>query len=415
MRKVRSDHGTYPSVTIKISEEITKLYTQNPNWSYQLLYDNLKVLHKQFNFQGALPSYSVVHRYMKSRGLFKKKTSRNARTDGMIAADRRFEAREVRSYEVENPNGLWHLDFHKGSLRILLPNGTWVYASAMGIMDDYSRLCLQIQWYFYETAANLSHSLWQAIFKYGLPCALMTDNGGPMTADEIIQGLKRLAIKHETTLPYSPYQNGKQENFWSAVEGRLLNMLQNVKDLTLEQLNEYTAAWCVSDYNEKIHSEIGMAPIQRYVQGKLVGNPSPSMEELRLAFTAHTTRKQRKSDGTISLYNKRFEIPSRYRHLTTIDLRVASWDLSYVHMADPRTQEILCRIMPLDKVKNSNKIRRAKPSLTEGQQTHLAKNDGKPAPLLQSIIKQHRDSGVPPSYITKEEDYPDKANPNKSN
>jgi hypothetical protein len=30
---------------------------------------------------------------------------------------------------------------------------------------------------------------------------------------------------HETTLPYSPYQNAKQEAFWTPVEARLLAML----------------------------------------------------------------------------------------------------------------------------------------------------------------------------------------------
>ncbi len=51
--------------------------------------------------------------------------------------------------------------------------------------------------------------------KRGLPRALMTDNGAAMLAEETRQGLSRLAIVHETTLPYSPYQNGKQEVFWA--------------------------------------------------------------------------------------------------------------------------------------------------------------------------------------------------------
>jgi putative transposase len=43
-----------------------------------------------------------------------------------------------------------------------------------------------------------------------------------MLAEEVHQGLHDLGILHETTLPYSPYQNAKQEVFWAAVEGRLL-------------------------------------------------------------------------------------------------------------------------------------------------------------------------------------------------
>jgi transposase InsO family protein len=33
----------------------------------------------------------------------------------------------------------------------------------------------------------------------------MSDNGAAMTAAEISEGLARLGILHQTTLPYSPY------------------------------------------------------------------------------------------------------------------------------------------------------------------------------------------------------------------
>jgi hypothetical protein len=62
-----------------------------------------------------------------------------------------------------------------------------------------------------------------------------------MIAAETVQGLARLGILHERTLPYSAYQNGKQECFWGQVEGRLLAMLEGCKELTLAQLNQ--ASW----------------------------------------------------------------------------------------------------------------------------------------------------------------------------
>jgi len=62
----------------------------------------------------------------------------------------------------------------------------------------------------------------------------MTDGGSAMIAEEFREGLLNLGIVHETTLPYSPYQNGKQERFWATLEGRLMEMLAGVKELTLE-------------------------------------------------------------------------------------------------------------------------------------------------------------------------------------
>jgi hypothetical protein len=47
------------------------------------------------------------------------------------------------------------------------------------------------------------------------------------------EGLTRLGVLHHTTLPYSPYQNAKQEAFWGPVEGRLVAMLEHVPDLTI--------------------------------------------------------------------------------------------------------------------------------------------------------------------------------------
>ena len=99
-----------------------------------------------------------------------------------------------------------------------------------------------------------------------------------MTAAEITEGLSRLGILHQTTLPYSPYQNAKQEAFWGPVEGRLIAMLEDVPDLTLAVLNEATQAWVEYEYNRKIHSEIGQAPITRFLAGPEVTRPSPDSE-----------------------------------------------------------------------------------------------------------------------------------------
>jgi len=87
----------------------------------------------------------------------------------------------------------------------------------LGVIDDHSRLACHLQWYLDETAASLIHGLSQAFMKRGLPRALMTDNGAAMLAEETTGGLARLGILHQTTLPYSPYQNAKQEAFWAAL------------------------------------------------------------------------------------------------------------------------------------------------------------------------------------------------------
>jgi hypothetical protein len=61
--------------------------------------------------------------------------------------------------------------------------------------------------------------------------------------------------------------NGKLEHLWAVIEGRLMAMLEGVADLSLAMLNQATQAWVEPDYNRKPHSEIGQAPLDRFLAG----------------------------------------------------------------------------------------------------------------------------------------------------
>lgn len=395
-RKIRSDHGQHPSVNPKLIELLNEQHRQHPSWSYQLHFDNLMVMAEQQPQVGAMPSYVSLLRWMKSHGLFKRARRGPVHSPGAQVAEHRYQAREVRSYESEHVNGLWHLDFHHGSSRVLLPDGRWAYPILLGILDDHSRLCCHLQWYLAEGARELCHGLCQAFQKRDLPRALLFDNGSAMIAAETEQGLTRLGVVFENTLPFSPYQNGKQESFWGQVEGRLLPMLEGVADLTLDQLNEVSQPWVELEYNRKVHSEIAQTPLQRFLNDKNVAQPCPATEKLQVAFTTEVRRLQRRSDGTLTLEGIRFEVPSRFGHLTELWLRYASWDLSTVYLADPKTGTILCRIYPVDKNKNADGRRAPRASMTSSA---LPTPPPGMAPLLQKIIHQYATTGLPPAYL----------------
>ena len=398
-RKVRSDHGTHPAVSDPVGECLRQQHRQHPSWSYQLHTDNLAVLIEQKPELGSMPSYASVLRYMKGHGLFKRPRRGPAHSPGAQVAEARYEAREVRSYESEYTNALWHLDFHHGSLRVLQPDGQWAYPIVLAILDDHSRLCCHLQWYLAEGAEELCHGLCQALQKRQLPRSILYDNGSAMIAKETEQGLTRLSILFENTLPYSPYQNGKQEAFWGQIEGRLLPMLEGVAGLTLQALNDATLAWVELEYNRKVHSEIRQKPLERYLNDKDVGRPCPASEQLQLAFTTEVHRTQRRSDGTISLEGTRFEIPSRYGHWSRVSVRYASWDLRSVYLADATTGAILCRLYPLDKKKNADG-RRAPRANAVGTLEVPPPPSGM-APLLQKIMRDYATTGLPPAYVPK--------------
>jgi hypothetical protein len=272
------------------------------------------------------------------------------------------------------------------------------------VLDDHSRLCCHLQWYLHETAENLTHALLQAVMKRGLCRALMSDNGAAMVADETIQGLGRLGVLHKTTLPESPYQNGKQENFFSQVEGRLMAMLEHAPDLSLQTLNEASLAWVELEYNRRVHSEIGTTPVDRFVNAPSVLRTAPALDELKRAFMKEDRRVQRQSDGTVSICAVRFEVPSRFRHLQEIRVRYARWDLSMVLLFCPQTGATLGRLYPLDKADNSGGERRIHSPVAGPAATTDSPHKGSGvAPLLKKLMDDYAASGLKPAYLPKDD------------
>lgn len=305
--------------------------------------------------------------------------------------------RETRSYECSHVHGLWHFDFHEGSRRVLLPSGERVKPWLFGCLDDRSRLACHLQWYLVESTETAVHGLMQAILKRGLPRAAMSDNGGAETSAEMVEGLERLGLLHHTTLPQHPEQNGKQESFWGQVEGRLLPMLEGERELTLPLLNEATQAWVELEYNRSFHRELGALPLEVFTSAPNVGRPAPSVQTLRRAFRMQSSRKQRKSDGTITVEGVRYELPNAYRTLERVGVRYARWDLSTVDLVDRRSGQHLAVLCPVDKRANADRRRRVLGGVGSAAAGEPAAEGI--APLLAALMREYAATGLPPAYL----------------
>ena len=413
-RKRRADAGQQVAIGDAVRLALLAQYAAHKSWTVQLHHDNIVALAESRPELKPVPSYPTLRRFMKSNGLNRRRRVTSRRTAGAERAEDKLAEREIRGYEAEYVNGLWHWDCHVGSKKVLTARGEWVTPILFGVIDDRSRLACHLQWYLGETAEIIAHGLSQAFQKRGLPRSALSDNGAAMTAAEITQGLARLGVLHLTTLPYSPYQNAKQESFWGPVEGRLMAMFEGVPDLTLAKLNEATQAWGEFDYNRKLHSEIREAPITRFLAGPEVTRPCPDSDTLRLAFTRTDHRTQRKSDGTVVIEGRRFEIPNRYRHLTQLEVRYASWDLGLVHLVDEQIGTVLARLYPQDKTRNANGLRRSLDPLANGAAqplpTDVEPQTGLP-PLLARMLGQQAATGLPPPYLPKDEANEDEGDP----
>lgn len=407
--KTRVDFGSFKAISEELLTKWKELYDKHPHWSLLLLYDNYKAwAQMQSPPLNGIPSYSTIRRLCLQNGWVRKRKP-ICREDGTplpssIAAEARRVGIEIRSYEVEYVGGLWHLDFHKGSRAILLENGEWIRPQILGIIDDASRLICHAQWYLDETSRSLIHGFSQAIQKRGLPRAQMTDNGAAMNSEEFKSGLSSLGIQHELTLEYSPYQNGKQEKFWALVEGRFLPMIEHVQPLTLKLLNDLTQVWLEGEYNNKIHTETHETPVHRFSHAKNVLRESPSTETLQKAFVREVRRRQRKSDGTISLEGVRFEVPSAYRHHSELWIHFVSWDLSSVYLVDAKTRCPVAILLPLDKLSNASGKRTAHTAVAPARSIlDQAKLVEQLPPQMQKLLKERTQANLPPVYLPQTE------------
>ncbi|HXX68936.1 MAG TPA: IS481 family transposase, partial [Polyangiaceae bacterium] len=115
------------------------------------------------------------------------------------------------------------------------------------------------------------------------------------------------------------------------------------------------------------------------------------------------SRKQRRSDGTVTVDGIRFEVPSAYRTLLQLRLRVARWDLSGVDLVDPRSGDHLATLLPLDKARNAERVRRVVgPAAPSEPQRPVGI-----APHLRALMAEYAATGLPPAYLPHQSDHDD--------
>jgi len=110
-------------------------------------------------------------------------------------------------------------------------------------------------------------------------------------------------------------------------------------------------------------------------------------------------RKQRTSDGTLTVASVRYEIPSAYRTLLRPIVRVARWDLSTIDLVDPRRGVHLATLFPIDKERNADRRRRALADPSLGATAQPAPKPTGIAPLLRQLMAEYAATGLPPAYL----------------
>jgi transposase InsO family protein len=131
------------------------------------------------------------------------------RRHGLLAAPGEVAAQRPGRFERELPNELWQMDF-KGHFATLAGR-----CHPLTLLDDRSRFCLGAWALPDERGATVRPLLEQAFRRYGLPLAVLCDNGGPWGGRSGFSALEawlvRLDVRPLHGRPYHPQTQGKLE------------------------------------------------------------------------------------------------------------------------------------------------------------------------------------------------------------
>jgi putative transposase len=220
---------------------------------------------------------------------------------------RTMETADRRRFEFEWCNDCWMVDATDGP-KALVSGLKWpktVYC--FGAIDDKSRLVCHAEFYPDQKAESLLDCLWKAFNKRGLPRMILTDNGSAMRDARLKLGCAELEIHLSYSRPYRPQGKAKIERFWSTLQMQFFPTLPP-EPLTLFELNQRLGRY-VDMYNKRVHSSIGMAPLERFLDDLKMVRPAPAqlprMFRNRIERTVSLAR-------TVSLGGRLYEVPMGY-------------------------------------------------------------------------------------------------------
>lgn len=214
---------------------------------------------------------------------------------GMAAGQRPWQR-----FERAAPNELWQMDF-KG--HFALRQGR---CHPLTVIDDHCRYALAVQACGDEREATVRGRLTALFRHYGLPQAMLCDNGPPWgAAGQTMAGGQRaftrlevwlmrhgIAIRHGE--PRHPQTQGKDERFHRTLNLEVLQMRQPIADLPAAQAEFDT--WRAVYNHERPHEALGLdTPASRYRPSAVAFPQTPPEPQYD---TTDLTRRVRR-DGSI--------------------------------------------------------------------------------------------------------------------
>ena len=323
--KPRSDRGVFRKLTEPQKRALARWRFENPYRSIENLREELLI--HAVTGQEPVPSPATIGRFLRSVGLDRKT---------LLAARRlakKTPAKVRLAFEAPYPQRIWMADTKGPSLKVQDPRnpGELVSAKLILFVDDHSRFFCGYRYVLEETEEQVMLLFRQAVASYGAPEILYVDRGAPYAGNSLKRAAALIGCRVLHPQAGDPSPRGKVERPMREVEEKLESELRLKKPRTLEEANEYLAAFVTQDYHRRVHSATGQPPEERFFSFPPEYRRFVSEKALAMIFLPCVTSRVTKT-GLIRLNKKQYLVPDAGLYGQKVEVRYDPLDQGKVYV-----------------------------------------------------------------------------------
>ncbi|MBW1953709.1 MAG: DDE-type integrase/transposase/recombinase [Deltaproteobacteria bacterium] len=323
--KPRSDRGVFRRLTEPQKKALMRWRSTNPYRTAEQLREELMV--HAVTSEGPIPSPATIARFLRSVGLDRKT---------LLAARRLAKKSPVKirlAFEAPYPQRIWMADTKGPQLWVQDPRnpGELVIAKLILFVDDYSRFFCAYRYALEETEEQVMLLFRQAVAGYGAPDILYVDRGAPYAGHSLKRAAALIGCRVLHPQAGDPSPRGKVERPMRELEEKLESELRLKKPPTLEEANEYLAAFVTQDYHHRVHSSTNQTPEERFFAFPPEYRRFVSEKALALIFLPYVTSRVTKT-GLIRLNKKQYLVPDARLYGKKVEVRYDPLDQSKVYV-----------------------------------------------------------------------------------
>ena len=247
LRKRRSDRGQPRKVNPAVIDRAVELKKDQPLRSDETINQFL-----EHELKLKLPK-STLYRHLRKAGATRIKLGVSKQ-------------KVRRRWSRDQSNALWVGDFEDGPY--VLDDDRVRETHLSVFIDCHSRYVVEGRYYFRENLDVLIDTLLRAWANHGASRELYVDQAKVYRATALKAACAALGIKLLHRAVRDPPGGGVIERFIQSDQGQFESEVRGGEILTLDKINRAFIAWLEVSYHQRIHSETGQLPRERYEAGK---------------------------------------------------------------------------------------------------------------------------------------------------